>query len=386
MTQQAAQAAAIISLAVLAAASGLSFGGITRPALGCGARDLLLFRLGAALAVGADTGLLFFLLFRALPEGAAAWGAFASVCLLGAAALALHPLPLLPEDADILLPADRTQRRQSAACLRQILAELLLYAAWTVFLLLTPSIGADRIVLAFSSAALAGLLWAGRRSARLSHEWLEAIADKAYQAELVNFMQVIRAQRHDFNFHMQAVAGMIQQERYEACRQYIQTMVENVDRLNQTLPLRDPVVSALINTFCELALSHQIRLDVQAQDPMESTPCTTYEMNAILGNLLQNAIDEVEDKERERRWISLLLMKRSRQYIIKTSNPCDRDPESYRAVFHPGYSTKRSHEGIGLVTVRKIAVKYGGTVYLEHEPGVVHFVVKLPVKARAREQ
>ena len=73
-------------------------------------------------------------------------------------------------------------------------------------------------MLGFSTAALVTLLVVARRLSFGAMERIEAMIDKQYQTELVNFMQIIRSQRHDFNFHMQAISGMIEGGRYQECR------------------------------------------------------------------------------------------------------------------------------------------------------------------------
>lgn len=118
--------------------------------------------------------------------------------------------------------------------------------------------------------------------------------DKKHQEELLNFMQIIRPQRHDFNFHMQAVSGLIENQKYEECENYIHTMVKNVEGLNQMLPFANPAVAALVNAFYELMSTKNIRFKSEVLDPLDEIPCTVYEINTIIRNFLQNAIDEVE--------------------------------------------------------------------------------------------
>lgn len=379
----------IASIALIAAAavlSGLSLGGLTKDTLRQTEHGLLALRCMVALAICADVGALLLLAQRVWDGWAD--GPLAVSCLLAAILLVFCPVSLFPRDTGVLLSADHSQQQRFTFCLWQMLAGFVFYFAWTIFLLASPPLGNVRDQTAlwlFSAAALAGLFWSGRHSVKLAYERIETLVDQQYQAELLNFMQVIRSQRHDFNFHMQAVAGMIENHQYEECGEYVRTMAKNVERLNNVLPLKDPAVSALINTFQELALSRQVALEVRVEDQLEDLPCTTYEINSILGNLLQNAIDETEGEAAEDRWITLLIMKRSRRHIIKVSNPSAKSPEDYERIFHPGYSTKSSHEGIGLVTVQRITAKYRGTVYLEHDPGVVHFIAKLPITTKARE-
>ena len=376
-------------LLCMAAMAGYSFGGIKKMPARQMERGLRLLRWAVAALIGADVGALLLLGYRtALDSGltgsAALWrdGLFACGGALGSALLFFFPLSLFPEDTGVLALIDRSQRGRFTACLWRLMVRLALCGGWMALLLwAAPFRGTAapaRAALCLSAVSVLWLLWDGRQSIRISYERIEAVVDKQYQAELLNFMQVIRSQRHDFNFHMNAVAGMIRGGRYQDCDQYISEMVRHTERLNDVLPIQNPVISALINTFQELAAGQKIDLRAQSSTQLEGLPCTIYEFNSILGNLLQNAIDEVEHKPDSDRWVELLLLKRGRQYIVRVTNPCDRDPAEFENVFHPGFSTKQSHEGIGLATVQKIAAKYAGAVHAEHAPGVVRFIVRLP--------
>ncbi len=299
----------------------------------------------------------------------------------GACIVFFMRLSLLPEESEILFPADKKQQRKIRVHVWVGTTIWLLYLAWLLFLVICIEhfdIREQILIFFFSLTGAAEIIYFENLSVKSAYERIETLIDKEYQAEMLNYMQIIRSQRHDFNFHMQAVAGMIENGRYEECSRYVQTMVENVGRLNDLLPLSNPAVSALINTFTELAASRGIRLEVQILDDLSRAVCTTYEMNTIIGNLLQNAVDETENKEADLQFIRLLVMHRSRYHIIKVSNPCEKSDKEFQKIFTPGYTTKQLHEGIGLTSVKKITARYGGTVYSEHEPGIIHFIAKLP--------
>lgn len=371
----AAEAAILLSGIV----TGLSLTGLRlHPGHPCprpGAGQLLI----AALAAG-DTAMVLLLLLRCLDGGevlviaAAAGAAALAVCL---------PVTIFPEDADVLRAKSGGRRSRLASCVLTDLWVLALLLAWELWLLFH---GAGPVETGFAAAGLVTGVAGCQIACRRAQERFEALIDRQYQQELLSFMQIIRSQRHDFSFHMQAVAGMIHRGEYDQCAQYVQRMTHQVEALNEVLPLADPVVSALLNTFAAIAAEKGVRLEFQLLDPLGEPPCTGYELNTIIGNLLQNALDETERYGEDRRWIHLLVMKRSRKYFIKVSNPCDRDPAEFEAIFMPGYTTKQTHEGIGLVTVRRLTEKYGGAVYLEHEPGVIHFVARLPVRDEKRKR
>lgn len=207
---------------------------------------------------------------------------------------------------------------------------------------------------------------------------IEGLMDKQNQEEMLNFMQVIRAQRHDFNFHLQAIFGMLENKRYSECADYVKAMVDEVSDMNEVLPLHHPAVSALLTTFREIATHKGIKLEIFIYYNLANIPCTVSEINKLIGNLVQNAIDEVEQHSATDRWVQVMILKRSGKSVIKVTNRSNKEMSSYKHIFTPGYSTKPSHEGIGLTTVQKLVAKYNGAVYPEFEEDVVHFIVQIP--------
>ena len=302
---------------------------------------------------------------------AALGAALAGVCLWLRCAI-------LPATDGVLTAGDRTQARKLRFSAAAVLAVLLLLGGWAWYeSALLPGLPGGQWLALFTAAIVltAGLLL--RRLAFDAAERVEALVDKQYQAELLNFMQIIRSQRHDFNFHIQAISGMIENGKYQECDDYIRTMVKATTAMNDVLPVKHPAVSAMLNSFRELAIQKGIAFDVSISNDLSQIPCTIYEINTVIGNLIQNAVDEVEQNHADRPWISVLILKRGGSHIIKVTNPCHRDPGSFKNCFKPGYTTKPSHEGIGLATVSRIVNKYHGAVFPEFDAGIVSFIVQL---------
>ena len=211
-------------------------------------------------------------------------------------------------------------------------------------------------------------------------EHIENLMDKQYQKEVFNFMQVIRSQRHDFNFHMQTVYGMLEKEQYLECQNYIHSMLSIVQSSNDILPIENPAISALLNTFQEIAHQKGLKLEVEIHDNLSNLPCTVYEINTVLGNLIQNAIDELERNTEGSRIIHVLIIKRGNNNMIKVSNYCHKSVEEMKDIFTPGYTTKPKHEGLGLSNASKMVEKYNGVVYPEFEDHMIHMIARIPMK------
>ena len=257
---------------------------------------------------------------------------------------------------------------------------LTLLLLWQIFLL-SPLITLSVYLLIFTLLIHVVVLMQLRQQVHNLQQKMEQVIDKQYQTELLNFMRIIRSQRHDFNFHIQTIYGMIENGKYEECKEYANSMMSTISSTNNLLPLFHPATSALLNTFQEAALQKGLQLEVEIHDNLQFIASSVFETNTILGNLLQNAIDELElHPEIESRTIHLLIIKRGRNNIIKVSNQCHLTPEEMSSIFQPGFTTKNSHEGLGLTNALRVAEKYDGTVYPEFDNQTVHFIARIPLQ------
>ena len=236
-----------------------------------------------------------------------------------------------------------------------------------------------RILIMFWSIMICGsLLYFLRKSIIYKNELLDFFYDRQHQEDILSYYSVIRSQRHDFNFHLNALYNLIRNENYESSKEYIEDVVKQARDINDILPIYHPATGAMLNTFKELAIQKGVEINYYIMDDLKRAPCTVYEINKILGNLIQNAIDEVEDKDNNVIDVEIFT-ERGQTIILKTTNNTDIKENDIKNVFDLNFSTKNSHEGIGLPTVKSILSKYNGTIYTELEDDNISFIVRIPI-------
>ncbi len=208
---------------------------------------------------------------------------------------------------------------------------------------------------------------------------LAVTSEKQYREEMETFMNVIRSQRHDYNFHVRTLAGLVQSGDMDACRAYLDELVQDSVEMNQLLPIQDPAISATIFSFRALAARAGIRLHIDVQNDLSAIATNVYETNKIISNLLQNAIDEVSTHADKSYGIWLYVLKRGQFCLIHTANELGDTPVDGN-VFRQGYTTKSGHDGVGLSSVRALVERYHGLVYTRQEDGLIHFVAQIPLR------
>lgn len=207
------------------------------------------------------------------------------------------------------------------------------------------------------------------------------LAEQQYRGEMQSFPNVIRSQRHDYNFHVQTIAGLIRQGKVEDCLRYVDALEEDAAIVNAVLPVRDPAISAMIHNFRLLAVRQGIELHVDIHYDLSQIATNVYETNKIISNLLQNAIDEVSAHEDKSYGIWLTILKRGEYCVIRVSNKVRAKPseEELGNIYRHGYTTKKGHEGVGLSSLRTLVGRYKGAVYTQMEGDVIQFVVRVPI-------
>lgn len=213
-------------------------------------------------------------------------------------------------------------------------------------------------------------------------ERFAVLVEQQYRGELQSFMNVIRSQRHDYNFHVQTIAGLIRKGKFEECEKYVSALEEDVSLMNAVLPVRDPAVSAMIHNFQMIAAREGIELHIDIQNDLAQIATGAYETNKIISNLLQNAIDETAAHEDKSYGIELSILKRGEYCVIRVSNALGEwrpTAEELGHVYQQGYTTKPGHEGVGLSSIRLLASRYHGTVFTQLEGNIIHFIAKIPI-------
>ena len=206
--------------------------------------------------------------------------------------------------------------------------------------------------------------------------------EKQHQKELKSFIKMIRAQRHDFNLHLHAVNGLLEAGKYDECRGYVSKMVAETEYVNEVLPIHDTTISAMLYAYRSDAENNGIKMKFDITTNLRGLAPEGYEINRILGNLLQNAIDAVSAQTDREYGIVVKMYDNADSSVIDVSNKYDGSAEELSHMFEYSYSGKKNHEGLGLSTVQRIAESYKGIAYVEVDEDIIHFIVHLPKRTK----
>jgi C4-dicarboxylate-specific signal transduction histidine kinase len=145
-------------------------------------------------------------------------------------------------------------------------------------------------------------------------------------------------------------------------------------------PVRE-IVDETLELCAERFRAHNIRLTVATAHPEAVISCREAQICQVLLNLLQNAFDELVDREGDR-WVQMdvTLCASWVVFSVRDSGP-GITPEHRAHIMEPFFTTKPLGKGtgLGLSISRSIALEHGGSLELDQESPHTCFLLKLPL-------
>ncbi len=194
----------------------------------------------------------------------------------------------------------------------------------------------------------------------------------AYQDDLIekHFEEVqsiydkMRGWRHDYHNHIQALLALVGDD--ERTRDYLWKLNKDLTEVDTVVKTGNVTVDAILNSKLTLIKSKDIPVDAVARVP-DDLKISEIDLCAIIGNLLDNAIEAVLPLPPEARFIRIYIGMLKSQLYISVTNSTAVEP---RKVGEKYVSTKGEGRGVGLMRVDGIARRNGGTVNRQNESGV----------------
>jgi PAS domain S-box-containing protein len=209
---------------------------------------------------------------------------------------------------------------------------------------------------------------------------------------------------HELNQPLAAIAiygetslGLLQRdERDDRLRQNLQHMVEQAHRasrsirqMRQFLTKKQPdkvstELEAALQFACglveDLAKARGVELDCRTDASLPSVMAPAIQIEHVLVNLLQNALDAIRDAGKKNGRVTVRVHREDPKTVrvrVEDNGP-GLDRSLAEKVFEPLYTTKSDGLGLGLSICRSIVEALGGRIWAEPGPGG-KFYFTLPV-------
>ena len=188
---------------------------------------------------------------------------------------------------------------------------------------------------------------------------------RKYCDEVESMYTKMRGWRHDYHNHIQALQASMALEKYDEVNEYLRELNDDLTRVDTTVKTGRVMTDAILNGKLNIAAQNDIVVNVKAKIP-EGTPVSDVDLCAVIGNLLDNAIEENKRLPREDRFIRIYIGQKNTQLYMAFTNAAGKKCDKRRNLFA---STKGARHGLGLLRVESLVKKYDGFFSADSEDG-----------------
>ncbi len=212
--------------------------------------------------------------------------------------------------------------------------------------------------------------WMDKRIEEYQSDLLQKYCD-----EVESMYTKMRGWRHDYHNHIQAMQASMALGKYDEVTEYLRSLNEDLKNVDTTVRTGRVMADAILNGKMNIALQNNIPVNAKAHIP-EHTPITDIDLCVIIGNLLDNAIEENKKLPEDSRFIRIYIGQKNLQFYLAFTNAAGKKQEKSGTLFG---SAKGAGHGFGLARVESIVKKYGGLFFADSEDGGFTAEILIPL-------
>lgn len=186
------------------------------------------------------------------------------------------------------------------------------------------------------------------------------------------YAEALRAQTHEFMNKLHVILGLVHVKNYDQLAAYVNQIADRyqTDVGSIVRNIKEPVLAGFIlgklsyarEMGCELELVEECFL------PQPADLEIIHDLVAIIGNLVDNALDAVMNSENKQ--VLLNLAYDEGELVIEVSDHGPGIPEEIKEqMFNKGYSTKANNRGYGLFLVKRCLEERNGQMEIYSQEG-----------------
>lgn len=229
-------------------------------------------------------------------------------------------------------------------------------------------------ILILAVAVLLTAILVRRREEKRLGEFQDNILKKQ-RDEVQNIYATMRGWRHDYHNHLQTIKAYLIMGQPEKIPAYLDHLKEDLDSIDIAIRTGNVGMDAILSSKISIASKNNIAVNYKAAVP-DKLSVTDVHLCAIVGNLLDNAIEACEQVAPEKRFLRVYIGVFKQQLYISVSNSTN---ASRRRKFSELVSYKQGEHGLGLKRIDQIVKLYDGFVNRKNEPGIFATEIMLPL-------
>ncbi len=206
---------------------------------------------------------------------------------------------------------------------------------------------------------------------------------EAYQSDLIrkycdeveSMYTKMRGWRHDYHNHIQALQASMALGKYDEVNDYLRSLNDDLTNVDTVIKTGRVMVDAILNGKISIAAQNGIPVNAKAKIP-DGTPVTDVDLCVIIGNLVDNAVEENKKLPGNDRFIRIYIGQKNTQFYLAITNAAGKKQTKRGSLFD---SSKGADHGFGLSRVESVVKKYGGLFSADSEDGGFTAEILIPL-------
>ena len=215
---------------------------------------------------------------------------------------------------------------------------------------------------------------------------LDALVGELNEAR--DLADALRAQEHDFQHRLHVISGLIELGRHDDAVQEINRASSLHQELAGSLVdgSGDPTLAALLLGKSSVASERGVKLHISAFQDVSEELGDVQALAAMLGNLIDNAIDSASHAGAGGH-VDISLTVEQGNFVVRIHDSgAGINPALSEEIFRDGYTTKVARQGgrrrgLGLALVSQEVRRRGGRITIDNVDGAL-FSVSIPLRSR----
>ena len=192
----------------------------------------------------------------------------------------------------------------------------------------------------------------------------------------------LRAQNHEFMNKLHTISGLIQLEEYDEAVEYISHISKIRQEVSDILSkrIKNAHIAGLLLAKYNKATEAKISVEIDTNSYLDKIPenITVDEICSVIGNLMENSIEELVKFENGKIFIRLNSNSDALRIWIQDNGPGISE-DIIDKVFERGFTTKAGNRGFGLSIVKQIIDYAGGDINILQDNGTIWDII-IPMK------
>lgn len=202
--------------------------------------------------------------------------------------------------------------------------------------------------------------------------YLKELEEEKFKATEIKYINLLEKNRiyhqhhHDLKNHLTVIHGLLNLGEYMELNEYLDSYIDSVNDVLLKVDTGVDEVNILFTSKIQEAKRKNIEVDIVLKTKVKCSKRYVLDLVAILGNILNNAIEAVQELEISSRKITIALYQNPLEYTFEFNNPMvASDSGSDNLFLREGFSTKGEGRGHGLYIVKKLTERMNGSVDID---------------------